>query len=159
MKKYGARLVSVCLILCLLLSSANAISLSGIYDFGFHLDSDGTAWGEWQRRSRGVNFRVKIENFSGYDYVDGFTMTISAQDAYGDPVLLKASDGYWYETLWYSSNISYKPGRVAMSKYFFVQGNETIKKITATIIDYHIKGGRTVEIDPSDYDSRTWTIK
>lgn len=174
MKKFGVRFLSLCLALCMLLGSASAIDLSKFknyeafkkklyeaitYDFGFHIDDDGTTWGEWERKSNGVKFRVKIENFSDYDYIDGFTVAISAKNVYEEPILLKASDGDWYDTLWYTSDVSYKPGRVAMSEYFYVQGDEKIKYITATIVKYHIKGGDTVEIDPYDYDTRTWTIK
>lgn len=162
MKKYAVRFLSLCLMLCMLLGSANAYSFSydeTFYEFGFHIDDEGSAWAEWQRRTNGVNFRVKIHNYSPSEYVDSFTLAISARDVYDDPIMLKASDGCWYDTLWYTSDISYKPGRVAMSEYFYVQGDANIRSITATVVQYHVKGEGTVEIDPYDYDSRTWTLK
>lgn len=171
MKKYGLRVLALCLILCMLLGTAGAADLSALrkkleagiskgnsYDFGFHISDDGTTWGEWQRKTNGVNFRVKIENFSDCEYIDAFSLAISAKNVYEEPVMLKGSDGDWHDSLWYTSDITYKPGRVAMSEYFYVQGDQKIKYIEATVVKYHIKGGGTVEIDPFDYDSRTWTI-
>jgi len=161
MKKVALRSLSLCLVICLLLGMfTSAASAYSYYDFGFHYDDEGSAWGEWKYRNNGLNFRVKIENYSGYDYIDSFTIALSAKNKYDEPIMLKASDGDWYDTpLWYTSNISYKPGRVAMTEYFYLQSYEDIKYVTATIVKYHIKGEGTVEIDPFDYETRTWTIK
>lgn len=159
MKKMMLRAFALCMVLCLLLGTCTTVASASYYDFGFHYDDEGSAWGEWQYKKNGLNFRTKIKNYSYCDYIDSFTIALSAKNRYNEPIMLKASDGDWYDTpLWYTSKISYKPGRVAMSEYFYLQSYEDIRYVTATIVKYHIKGGGTVEIDPFDYETLTWTI-
>ena len=160
MKRMALRGLSLVLAACLLLSMGmtTALAYSG-YDFGFHVDDDGYGWGEWQYKKNGLKFRVKIENFSYCDYIDSFTIALSVKNKSGYPLELRDSRGDWHDTpLWFTSKMSYKPGRVAMSEYFNLQSFDDIGSVTATIVKYHIKGGETVEIDPFDYDTRTWTI-
>ena len=160
MKRMALRGLSLVLVVCLLLSMGMTAALAyNGYDFGFHVDDEGSSWAEWLYKKNGLKFRVKIENYSYCDYIDSFTIALSVKNESGMPLELKASDGEWYDTpLWYTSKMSYKPGRVAMSEYFNLQSYDDIGSVTATIVKYHIRGGGTVEIDPFDYDTRTWTI-
>ncbi|MBE5795425.1 MAG: hypothetical protein E7323_12175 [Clostridiales bacterium] len=159
MKKIALHSLLLLLVICLLMGTFVTAASAAYHDFGFHYNDEGYAWAQWQHRNQGINFQVKIHNFSNSDYISGFTIALSAKNKYNEPVMLKSSDGRWYDVpLWYSSDISYKPGRTAFSEYFYLQSYEDIKYVTATIVSYQIKGGRRVEIDPYDYETLTWTI-
>lgn len=157
----------MCLVLCFLLGNASALTFdlskwssfgTKSYEFGFHKNDEGLTWAEWERKTKGVNFCVKLHNFSDSHYIDGYTLEISAQNVYEEPILLKCSDGDWYESLWYTGDKTYKPGRIAYSEYFFIEGDEKIKYISVSLVKYHVKNVGTVEVDSADRKTLTWTI-
>ena len=159
MKKTTLRILSLCLLICLLLGSLVTEASASYYDFGLHYNEEGYAWAEWIDMNNGIDFRVKVKNYSDTDFISGYTIAFSCKNKYDEPILLKDVKGEWHDTpLLITSTTSYKPGRVAFSEFFRLYSKEEIKYVTATIVSYQVKGKGLVEIDPYDYESVTWVF-
>lgn len=157
--KTALRCLTLCLVICLLLGTFVTVASAAGYDFGLHYNEEGYAWAEWLDLNNGMDFRVKVKNYSDTDFISGFTIAFSCKNEDEEPILLKGPDGKWHDTpLHLTSSTSYKPGRVAFSEFFRLHSKEEIKYVTATIVSYRIKGEGLVEIDPFDYETVTWVF-
>lgn len=177
-RKFYLAILLSCLLCVMLPACSQAVSIKGFADkvkkaaekqkqenynsvrhnFWLWADEKYECYAQWERVSGGVNFRVKMVNDFPYDSVDAYTFEISAKDVYEDPILLKASDGSYCESLLYTGERTFKPGTNGYTEYFKLRSRDKIQYVSVKLIKYHTDEGK-VEVDESHQAEYTWKIK
>ena len=127
------------------------------HNFWFWLNEKEDGYAQWERVSGGVNFSIKVKNNFSYDKVDAYTFEISAKNVYEEPIMLKASDGTYSETLHYTGEKTFSPGKSGYTEYFRLRSSEKIRYVYVKLIKYHTDEG-TVYVDESHQTEHYWKI-
>jgi len=127
------------------------------HNFWFWLNENDDGYAQWERVSGGVNFRIKVKNNFPYDNVDAYTFEISAKNVYEEPIKLKASDGTYCESLHYTGEKTFLPGKSGYTENFRLRSNEKIRYVYVKLVKYHTDEG-TVFVDESHQTEHYWKI-
>lgn len=171
MKKRFMRVIWMVLVLCLVLPScAQASSLAERlreklesyaepvrHDFWYWLNDEDEGYAQWERVSGGVNFKIKLSNASLDHTVDAYTFEISAKNVYEEPIRLEASDGTYGDSLYYTGEKTFAPGKVGYSENFRLRADEKIRYIYVKLIKYHTEEN-TVYVEKGEQEELCWKI-
>jgi len=117
------------------------------HNFWPWLNEENAAFAQWERTQDGVSLSLRITNQFPYDCVNEYTFEISAKDASGNPVLLKAPDGNGYEGLYYTGFQVLDPESDGYTEFFSISSEDEIHTVSVNLIDY-VTDESDVEVDP-----------
>lgn len=127
--------------------------------FKVWLNEEGQAYAQWEKNSsKDVSFRVKVSNEFENQTVDACTFEIFARDVYDEPIRLKASDGEYCDSLYYTSERTHKPGTTGYTEYFRLKSDQRIRYVGIRLIKFHRDDG-TCTIDEANRKEYIWEIK